>query len=78
MKSLRRSNEAAVSKAAIIRPWPENMEMEKPRRARRQKLETAKLVPEPFAGLQRGRVSTVRWNPKGMRRSVAFLEVATR
>jgi len=44
--------------------------MEKPKRARKQKLDTAKADLEPpLAIFPEGRVSIVRWNPKGMRRS---------
>jgi hypothetical protein len=44
--------------------------MEKPKRARKRKLDTAK-VDLKFASrsIVEGRVSIVRWNPKGMRRS---------
>jgi len=44
--------------------------MEKPKRARRRKPDTAKvdLEPVPCSSLE-GRVSTAKWNPKGMRRS---------
>jgi len=44
--------------------------MEKPKRARRRKLDTAKADLEPlFAVSPEGRVSIARWNPKGMRRN---------
>ena len=44
--------------------------MEKSKRARRRKLETAKTDLKPSSvGTPEGRVSIVRWNPKGMRRS---------
>ena len=44
--------------------------MEKPKRARRRKPETAKVDLEPLLGSSlEGRVSIERWNPKGMRRS---------
>jgi hypothetical protein len=44
--------------------------MEKLKRARRRKPETAKADLEPSSsGTPEGRVSIVRWNPKGMRRS---------
>ena len=44
--------------------------MEKPIRARRRKPDTAKADLEPSSrSISEGRVSTVRWNPKGMRRS---------
>jgi hypothetical protein len=44
--------------------------MEKPKRARRRKPDTAKVDLKPaFRGSPEGRVSTARWNPKGMRRS---------
>ena len=44
--------------------------MEKPKRARRRKPETEQGGPEATAySTSEGRVSTVRWNPKGMRRS---------
>ena len=44
--------------------------MERPKRARRGKPETAKvdLEPVPCSSLE-GRVSTAKWNRKGMRRS---------
>ena len=44
--------------------------MEKPKRARRRKPDTAKadLKPPTWSSLE-GRVSIARWNPKGMRRS---------
>lgn len=44
--------------------------MENPTRARRRKPDTAKgdLKP-PLGNAPEGRVSTVRWNPKGMRKS---------
>ena len=44
--------------------------MEKPKRARRRKLDTAKADLEPLLVVTpEGRVSIARWNPKGMRRS---------
>jgi len=44
--------------------------MEKSKRARRRKLETDKTDLKPSSvGTPEGRVSIVRWNPKGMRRS---------
>lgn len=44
--------------------------MEKSKRARRRKLETAKADLKPSSvGTPEGRVSIVKWNPKGMRRS---------
>jgi hypothetical protein len=44
--------------------------MEKPKRARRRKLDTAKVDLKPSTiGTLEGRVSIARWNPKGMRRS---------
>src|SRR5487761_2084780 len=44
--------------------------MEKPKRARRRKSETAKVDLKPTScGTPEGRVSIARWNPKGMRRS---------
>jgi hypothetical protein len=44
--------------------------MEKPKRARRRKPDTAKAdLKPPACGTPEGRVSIVRWNPKGMRRS---------
>jgi hypothetical protein len=44
--------------------------MEKPKRARRRKPDTAKVDLEPpFCSSPEGKVSTVRWNLKGMRRS---------
>ena len=44
--------------------------MEKPKRARRRKRETAKADLKPqLASLWEGRVSTAKWNPKGIRRS---------
>ena len=44
--------------------------MEKPKRARKRKLDTAKADLEPpLAVAPEGRVSIARWNPKGMRRS---------
>jgi hypothetical protein len=43
---------------------------EKPNRARRRKPDTAKADLNHFGGgSPEGRVSTARWNPKGMRRS---------
>ena len=51
--------------------WPGKEEgMEKPKRARRRKPETAKAdLKPPLCSTPEGRVSTARWNPKGMRRS---------
>lgn len=44
--------------------------MEKPKRARKRKPDTAKADLKPPTCLTaEGRVSIVRWNPKGMRRS---------
>jgi hypothetical protein len=44
--------------------------MTKPKRARKRKLDTAKAdLKPPLAIAPEGRVSIVRWNPKGMRRS---------
>ncbi len=43
--------------------------MEKPKRARRRKLETAKADLERLSQTPEGRVSAVRRNPKGMRRT---------
>jgi len=43
--------------------------MENPKRARRRKPDTAKGDLEPPLANPEGRVSTARWNPKGMRRS---------
>ena len=44
--------------------------MEKPKRARRRKPDTAKAdLQPPLAVALEDRVSIVRWNPKGMRRS---------
>ena len=44
--------------------------MEKPKRARRRKPDTAKAdLQPPSCGSSEGRVSTARWTPKGMRRS---------
>ncbi len=45
--------------------------MEKPKRARKRKPDTAKadLKPPTCCCTSEGRVSIVRWNPKGMRRS---------
>ena len=44
--------------------------MEKPKRARKRKPDTAKAdLKPPLAVAPEGRVSIVRWNPKGMRRS---------
>ena len=44
--------------------------MEKPKRAQKRKLDTAKADLEPpLTVTLEGRVSIVRWNPKGMRRS---------
>ena len=41
--------------------------MEKPKRARRRKPDTAKAdLQPPLAIAPEGRVSIVRWNPKGM------------
>jgi hypothetical protein len=50
---------------------PEKEEgMEKPKRARKRKLETAKADLKPPTMISsEGRVSIVRWNLKGMRRS---------
>jgi hypothetical protein len=47
--------------------------MEKPKRARKRKPETSQGRPEA-TNLQspEGRVSIVRWNPKGMRRSTGL------
>jgi hypothetical protein len=51
----------------------EEIGMEKPKRARRRKLDTAKVDLEPIlAVFRRGRVSIARWNPKGMRRSTGL------
>ena len=46
--------------------------MEKPKRARRRKPETAKVDLEPPLAFPEGRVSIARWNPKGMRRSTGL------
>jgi hypothetical protein len=46
--------------------------MEKPKRARRRKLETEQGGPEAVTQLPEGRVSIARWNPKGMRRSTGL------
>ena len=44
--------------------------MEKPTRARRRKPDTAKAdLQPPSCDSLEGRVSIVRWNPKGMRRN---------
>jgi len=44
--------------------------MERPKRARRRKPDTSQGGPEATNGSSpEGRVSIVRWNPKGMRRS---------
>ena len=44
--------------------------MEKPKRALKRKLDTAKAELEPPLGVTlEGRVSIARWNPKGMRRN---------
>jgi hypothetical protein len=44
--------------------------MEKPKRALKRKLDTAKADLEPpLVVSPEGRVSIVRWNPKGLRRS---------
>ena len=44
--------------------------METSKRARRRKPDTAKADLKPSSvGTPEGRVSIVRWNPKGMRRS---------
>ena len=44
--------------------------MEKPKRARRRKPDTAKVdLQPPLAVTPEGRVSIARWNPKDMRRS---------
>ena len=44
--------------------------MEKPKRARRRKPDTAKADLEPLScSTSEGRVSIARWDPKGMRRS---------
>ena len=44
--------------------------MEKPKRARKRKPETAKADLKPLLAVSlEGRVSTAKWNPKGMRRS---------
>jgi len=44
--------------------------MEKPKRARRRKPDTAKVdLKPPNRSTPEGRVSIARWNPKGMRRS---------
>src|SRR5271157_5253526 len=48
--------------------WPgKQVGMEKPKRARRRKPDTAKANLEPVA-VPEGRVSGAIWNPKGMRR----------
>jgi hypothetical protein len=47
--------------------------MEKPTRARKRKPETAKVDLEPIpCRFLEGRVSTAKWNPKGMRRSAGL------
>jgi hypothetical protein len=47
--------------------------MEKPKRARRRKPDTAKADLEPVAGnIPEGRVSGAIRNPKGMRRSIGL------
>jgi hypothetical protein len=44
--------------------------MEKPKRARRRELDTAKVDLQPLLAVTpEGRVSIARWNPKGMRRN---------
>jgi hypothetical protein len=44
--------------------------MEKPKRARRRKLDTAKAdLKPPLTVAPEGRVFIGRWNPKGLRRS---------
>ena len=44
--------------------------MERPKRAQRRKLDTAKAdLKPPLVVIPEGRVSIVRWNPKGMRSS---------
>ena len=55
-KSLRRPNGGrCIQEAGVIPRWPEKGEgMEKPKRARRRKLDTAKVDLKPFlAGLRR-------------------------
>src|SRR5271166_829721 len=52
--------------------WPgKQVGMEKPKRARRRKPDTAKADLEPVA-VPEGRVSGAIWNPKGMRRSIGL------
>ena len=47
--------------------------MKKPTRARKRKLETAKADLEPLlVFVLEGRVSTAKWNPKGLRRSAGL------
>jgi hypothetical protein len=62
---------SAVSKSGIMRRWPEKGEgMTTPKRAQRRSLKQIKtdLKPPP-SGTPEGRVSTARWNSKGMRES---------
>ena len=46
--------------------------MEKPKRARRRKLDIAKAELEHRLQFPEGRVSIARWNPKGMKRSTGL------
>src|SRR6266853_649914 len=62
----------AISKKRGSQPrWPEKAEgMERSKRARRRKLDTAKAdLKPPHVCTPEGRVSIARWNPKGLRRS---------
>jgi len=53
--------------------WPGKQGgMEKPKRARRRKPDTAKADLVPVARVPEGRVSRAIWNPKGMRRSIGL------
>ena len=53
--------------------WPGKQGgMEKSKRARRRKPDTAKADLEPVARVPEGRVSRAIWNPKGMRRSIGL------
>ena len=65
---------ALYPKAGVIPRWPREQEgMEKPKRARRRKPDTAKTDLKPFAQrTPEGRVSGVILNPKGLRRSIGL------
>src|SRR5471032_3074475 len=74
-KSPRRSDEGrCIRRRGVIPRWPGEQEgMEKSKRARRRKPETAKTDLEPVARrIPEDRVSRAIRNPKGLRRSIGL------